>query len=94
MKQAQITKPQLKAAEALSFATEDTKSTKTTKAPKVTKTKAQKEAAKKRIFHAPKGDKRLTINIKADLHKRLKIAAIENEMTAGELLERLIEKHL
>ncbi len=63
-------------------------------ATKIVKTKAQKEAVKKRIFHAPEGDKRLTINIKEDLHRKLKIAAINNDMTAGELIEALIEKHL
>ncbi|RLD05572.1 MAG: hypothetical protein DRI65_08495 [Chloroflexota bacterium] len=94
MKPTQIGKPQLKAAEALAFASEGDKTEKTTKTTKLPKTKAQKARAKKRVFHAPEGDKRLTINIKEDLHKKLKIAAINNDMTAGELIEALIEKHL
>ena len=94
MKATQIGKPQLKAAEALAFASEDTQTAKTSKTTKLPKTAAQKTRAKKRIFHAPEGDKRLTINIKEDLHRKLKIAAINNDMTAGELIEALIEKHL
>lgn len=39
-------------------------------------------------------DKRLTINIKENLHKKLKVAAIDNGMIAGELIEALIEKYL
>jgi len=94
MKETQINKPSLKAAEALAFASEGTQTDKPEKATKLTKTKAQKAAQEKRIFNAPKGDKRLTINIKESLHKKLKIAAINNDMTAGELIEALIEKHL
>lgn len=47
-----------------------------------------------RIFFAPEGDVRLTINIKKDLHKRLKIAAIEKGKTAGDLVEESLEKTL
>lgn len=94
MKATQIKKPNIKAAEALAFASETTKTVEKVKMPKIAKTKAQKEADKKRVFFAPEGDKRLTINIKQDLHKKLKIAAINNDMTAGELIEALIEKHL
>lgn len=39
----------------------------------------------------PAGDVRLTVNIRSDLHKRLRIAAINRDMTAGELLEELIQ---
>ena len=49
---------------------------------------------KKQIFFAPEGDRKLTINIREDLQKRVKIAAIEKEMTAGEIIEQLVEKHL
>ena len=47
-------------------------------------------AKKTRVFYAPDGDKRLTINIKKELHKRLKIAAVDNNTTAGELIESMI----
>ena len=47
----------------------------------------------KRVSFAPEGDKRLTINIRDDLHKELKIAAIELASTAGDINEQLIEKY-
>jgi hypothetical protein len=97
MKATQINKPNIKAAEALAFASESTETIEQAKPAKTKKTKpqtTQRASSQKRIFHAPEGDKRLTINIKQELHKKLKIAAINNEMTAGELIESLIEKHL
>lgn len=42
----------------------------------------------------PEGDTRLAANIRKDLHKRLKHAAIDADMTIGELVESLIEKHI
>lgn len=42
----------------------------------------------------PDGDVRLTANIRKDLHKKLKWAAVERETTIGELIEELIETHL
>lgn len=47
-----------------------------------------------RVFYAPAGDKRLTININEKLHKRLKIAAINQGKTAGEIIEELLEANL
>lgn len=94
MKSAQITKPNLKAQQALAFASEEAETVNQAEPPKPAKKKPLKASQKKRVFNAPEGDKRLTINIKEDLHKKLKIAAIERDMTAGELIEALIEKHL
>lgn len=94
MKATQISKPQLKAAEAHAFASEGTQTVEPVKTAQITKTTTQKAKEKKRVFFAPEGDKRLTINIKQELHRKLKIAAINNDMTAGELIEVLIEKHL
>ena len=42
----------------------------------------------------PEGDKRLTANIRTDLHKKLKLAAVDRDTTIGELLEELIEQGL
>jgi hypothetical protein len=42
----------------------------------------------------PEGDVRLTANIRADLHRKLKHAAVDRGTTVGELLEELVEKHL
>lgn len=47
-----------------------------------------------RVFYAPAGDKRLTININEKLHKRLKIAAINQGKTAGEIIEELLEANI
>lgn len=57
-------------------------------------------AAKKKITKKgasgliPEGDVRLTANIRKDLHKRLKHAAVDQETTVGDILEALIEKNL
>jgi hypothetical protein len=97
MKQAQIRKPILNTTEALKFATEETKSdneyiTKATE--KIIAPTGFNSSENTRIFFAPAGDKRLTINIKQELHKKLKIAAIEKGITVGEIIEQLVEQHL
>ena len=92
-----ITKPQLDIAQALTFATGTIKSEKIGKDIGNSKTMARtasKSASNTRIFFAPEGDKRLTINLNAELHKKLKIAAIEQDITAGEIIEKLLEKYL
>ena len=60
-------------------------------APRASKVVSSNSA---RVFFAPEGDKRLTINMREDLHKRLKIAAIEQGSTVGEILEKLVEEYL
>ena len=50
--------------------------------------------AAKRAFFAPEGDRRLTINLRQDLHKRLKLMAVEQETTIGEIIEALVERNL
>ncbi len=97
MKQATITKPQLDISQALRFATGSDKSENAGDSIGKTKKTAQKGSNKNnntRVFFAPNGDKRLTINLKAEIHKKLKIAAIEKEITAGEIIEQLLEKYL
>ena len=92
-----ITKPQLDIAQALTFATGTIKSEKIGKdmgKSKIMSLTASKTASNTRIFFAPEGDKRLTINLNAELHKKLKIAAIEQGITAGEIIEQLIKKYL
>ena len=39
----------------------------------------------------PQGDVRLTANIRGDLHQRLRIRAVTERTTVGELIERWIE---
>ena len=41
--------------------------------------------------HAPAGDVRLTINIKQELHRKLKIKAIEENTTVGRMVESWIQ---
>jgi nanoRNase/pAp phosphatase (c-di-AMP/oligoRNAs hydrolase) len=41
--------------------------------------------------HAPAGDVRLTINIKQELHRKLKIKAIEENTTVGRMVEAWIQ---
>jgi len=42
----------------------------------------------------PDGDTRLVCNVRNDLHKKLKHAAVDEATTIGEIVERLIDKHL
>ena len=42
----------------------------------------------------PAGDVRLTINIRQDLHLRLKIAAAHERSTIGEIIEELVEQYV
>lgn len=53
-----------------------------------------KKSNKERVFYAPQGDKRLTINLREDLHKKLRLAALEKGTTAGDIIEGLLDKHL
>ena len=52
------------------------------------------ENVEKRIFHAPEGYRRLTINLREDLHKKLRFLAVEQDCTATEIIERLLVKEL
>ena len=52
------------------------------------------EGDTKRSGLVPEGDVRLTANIRADLHMKLKMRAVQERTTIGELIEELIEKHL
>jgi hypothetical protein len=77
-----LSKPTLnKASAALSFA-----EAKTPTAPK-----SGREA---RVFNAPEGYRRLTINLPEALHKKLRLAAVEDDCTATEIIERLLNREL
>ena len=41
--------------------------------------------------YAPAGDVRLTINIKQELHRKLKIKAIEENTTVGRMVEAWVQ---
>ena len=55
---------------------------------------AEKKAEPKGSGLVPEGDVRLTANIRADLHMKLKMYAVENRTTIGEVIEGLIERHI
>ncbi len=57
-------------------------------------TGAKQAAAEKRAFFAPEGYRRLTINLREDLHKKLRLAAVEQDCNATEIIERLLVKEL
>lgn len=77
-----LSKPTLnKASAALSFAE--------AKAPAITKS-----GRENRVFNAPAGYRRLTINLPEDLHKKLRLAAVEGDCTATEIIERLLRQEL
>ena len=61
-------------------------------APK--KTEGKQATAVKRAFFAPEGYRRLTINLQEDLHKKLRLAAVEQDCTATDIIERLLVKEL
>lgn len=54
----------------------------------------KQSAAERRAFFAPEGYRRLTINLPEALHKKLKLAAVEQDCTATEIIERLLVKEL
>ena len=54
----------------------------------------EKVAANKRSFFAPQGYRRLTLNLREDLHKKLRFAAVERDCTATDIIERLLIKEL
>lgn len=56
--------------------------------------KPKTAAADKRVFYAPEGYRRLTINLKEDLHKKLRLMAVEQDCTATDIIERLLTKEL
>lgn len=97
MKNSHITKPTLNTQEALRFASESHESEKSghdkDKGKYLAKTALIRPHVLK-ISFAPEGDRRLTINIKEDLHRKLKIMAIDNETTVGDIIERLVLNYM
>ena len=51
-------------------------------------------APKKRVFFAPEGQRRLTINVSHEMHRQLKVLAAEQDTTITDILTRLVEKEL
>lgn len=47
-----------------------------------------------RVFHAPEGYRRLTINLPEEMHKKLKLVAVLRECTVTEIIENCLHKEL
>ena len=95
MKERAIKKPLLDTSKALKFASESSeKENISISIDKNNKTPKKAVKGQNKGFSAPEGDKRLTINIKEDLHKRLKFAALKQDTTVGEIIEQLVESNL
>ena len=47
-----------------------------------------------RSNQAPDGDVRLTLNVRAELHQKLKVASAMTRVTMGELVEQLVAEKL
>lgn len=54
----------------------------------------KKMASEKRAFVAPEGHRRLTINLPEALHKKLRLAAIERDCNATDIIVELLSKEL
>ncbi len=71
-----------------------TMASKTTSEAAVAFAEAKKAAIEKRSFFAPEGHQRLTINLPKDLHKKLRLAAVEQDCNATDIIVRLLVKEL
>lgn len=91
-KKVSILKPNL-AAQALKFASGDVANN-TKGVDKGNNEKMAQNGFKQVSGLVPRGDVRLTANIKKDLHLKLKIYAAEQRTTIGEVLEQLLARHL
>jgi hypothetical protein len=54
-------------------------------------TKASTKVTK--IFHAPEGYRRLTINLREDIHKKIRMKAIE-DCTVTDIIAKLLEQEV
>jgi hypothetical protein len=47
-----------------------------------------------KIFHAPQGYRMLTINLREDIHKKIKMKAIEQDCTVTDIIAKLLEQEV
>ena len=57
-------------------------------------TNGKKAATGTRVFFAPEGHRRLTINVTHEMHKKLRLIAVEQDTTITEILTKLVAKEL
>ena len=53
---------------------------------------AKSTAKVTKIFHTPEGYRRLTINLREDIHKKIRMKAIEEDCTVTDIITKLLEK--
>ena len=46
-----------------------------------------------RVFNAPEGYRRLTINLQEDLHKKIKLQAVQDDTTVTDIITNLLEQY-
>lgn len=47
-----------------------------------------------KIFNAPAGYRRLTINLREDIHKKIRLKAIEQDCTVTDIITKFLEKEV
>ena len=47
-----------------------------------------------KVFHAPEGYRRLTINLREDIHKKIRMKAIEQDCTVTDIIAKLLEQEV
>ena len=98
MKRASIQKPQIDTAEVFAFATggaqADSAGGRAGRAAADAQKAAKASKEGRRVFFAPAGHRRLTINLPDEVHKKLRLLAVEKDSTVTELLVELVGKHL
>lgn len=55
---------------------------------------AKPTAKATKVFHAPKGYRRLTINLREDIHKKIRMKAIEQDCTVTDIIAKLLEQEV
>ena len=91
-KQPSLKKPVLSSADVLGFAEGKTTKRSVSKSRPAEQSESAEVSSTSRF--PPSGDIRLTVNIRDDLHMRLKMEAVKRRTTVGEILEDLVEQHV
>jgi hypothetical protein len=52
------------------------------------------KVSESRVFFAPEGHRRLTINVTHEMHKKLRLMAVEQDTTITDILTKLVAKEL
>ena len=47
-----------------------------------------------KVFHAPEGYRRLTVNLREDIHKKIRMKAIEQDCTVTDNIAKLLEQEV